>query len=231
MLKFYYFMVGFKSRRNYWSCSAFATWCNKTFGTRDKPKAGTLKEFYDYKTSAKTVSPILYWFVETFLDTIQDIIYFPKDVLYHIKYKFANRFISKTHVISTTLPVGDWHDCDSRISSGLFLLIVNFVEKEKAHMHRISMGGPKKTNREDGIAYLDWEIGLGDDGGTDQVASAIEIKEIYSWIKDVYPNRFTPIAPTHMMHLVGLNIRIVGVMKKNATHIICLSRKPMKNKK
>jgi len=51
--------------------------------------------------------------------------------LYDIKFKFKNRFITKSFLIDTKLDKNVWHDTDYRMLYGNMQLLVEFVEKEK----------------------------------------------------------------------------------------------------
>jgi len=192
-MKIYHYLVGYKSRYNYWSCSTFANWCRKKFGMVKKPGAATMEEWDDWRDTNRENSRFLYWVTETLFNKLQDIVNFPQDVYRNLYNTVHNIFISKSHLIVTGLTPGDWHDCDSRIRHGLFTLLVDFVEHEKAHMHRNAYFNDEvaKSDREDGIALLDWEIGLGEES-PQQSIDAKEIKEIYIWIKDVRPARADP---------------------------------------
>lgn len=194
--KIYRTLVGYRTRRNYWSCSDFARKVQEAHavGAGSKPKFGTLDDFKDWRQSFETDHPIVYWITEEGFDIAQDIVYFIPDVYHNVYAKLHNIFISKTHVIPTDLPLGQWQECSTRIEHGLFYLVVDFVEGEKAHMHSWSLEEgekPIKDKREAGLAYLDWEISLGDES-PHQAKAAQELKDLYLWIKDVYPNRPDP---------------------------------------
>ena len=70
-------------RSNYWSNGAFASWMLRTFAkvTSPRPKAATLKEWKEWKKSTQNASPFIYWFVEEFLDNLQNFINYPFDKL------------------------------------------------------------------------------------------------------------------------------------------------------
>lgn len=193
MKKIYHILRGWPSRYNHWSCSKFAHRIQEYFGI-DKPTAETLKGWRLWKDRNKIAHPTIYWITEEGFDIVQDILYFPHDVYRNVRNKLHNIFVSKSHFIVTNLPKGEWYDSDTRIVHGLFTLLVDFVEQEKAHMHRICADddeSPIDDNRLAGLTHLDWEISLGDES-LNQSKSAQEIKDIYLWIKDVYPNRPDP---------------------------------------
>ncbi len=192
-MKIYYLLVGWKSRINYWGCSTFAERCRKLFGIDKKPGAATSEEWIAWEEKNIKTHPISYWVIETLFNNLQDVVNFPNDVYRNFKHKFHNTFISKSHFITTNLKPGEWYDCDTKIREGLFTLLIDFVEQEKADVHRYAYfnDDEPKSNREDGIAHLDWEIAL-DGESPQQAESAKEIKEIYIWLKDIRPNRPEP---------------------------------------
>lgn len=189
---------GFRTRRYYWSCSKFARWIDRAFGVPVKPKYATLEEWKMYRELCKNNPSrkvrVGYWIAETGLDYIQDIILFPYDVYRNIRYYIRNRYITKTHVLPTSLKPGQWYDLDTRILHGVFTSLVDFVEQEKGHMWNITRSNDESTfssKRQSGLAYLDWEIGLGDEC-PNQSAAAKEIKELYTWWKYQRPQRPDP---------------------------------------
>jgi len=203
-------MTGYRSRWSYWSNSKLAYWIQKKAGMEKDPVAASSKEWRLLAEAKQKVSPVIYWITEEGFDIAQNFVYFPKDVYRNVYAKLNNIFVSKTHYIVTKLPRGQWHESETRILHGLMELLVDFVEGEKAHMQDIAFHHnedeiPKiKDRREAGLAYLDWEISLTYDedypGGSDenkgkptpQAENAKDIKEIYLWWKDVYPNRPDP---------------------------------------
>jgi hypothetical protein len=172
------------------------------------PFAATMEDWDKIKQRKKSVNKVIYWITEEGFDIAQNIVLFPKDVYRNVYAKLHNIFISKTHYLITNLPKGEWHDCNTRILHGLMETLVDFVEKEKANMMIFDEDFNPKTStpREAGLAYLDWEIALTKDEDyfgitkddpefgkpTDQALAAQEIKDIYLWWKDVYPNRSDP---------------------------------------
>lgn len=191
-MKLYYFLVGYRSRWHHWNCGGLAHWLQRTLGMVPKPSSATGQGWNEWRDANRKSHPITYWITEELFNGLQDVVYFPHDVYINFYNKFRNAFVTKTHIIPTNLKIGGWYDCDTRIVKGLFALLIEFVEQEKANMQRWSHSGEEpKTNREDGMTYLDWEISLGEESKS-QAASAEEIKEIYLWVKDVRPNRPDP---------------------------------------
>lgn len=205
--KFYYWLVGFRSRPNYWSCTAFTAWLRIKFNVTKKPNAATSQGWCEWtKSNEKNIG---YWITEEGLDYLQDFILFIPDVYRHIRIYITNRFIDKPHYINTKLEKGHWYEIETRILNGLFEMLVDFVEVEKAHMQQISdyykeneEKNPRlrlfhrrvkfnTPSREDGLKYLDWEIQLGEESSI-QADTAKIIKELYLWWKDKRTSRIDP---------------------------------------
>ena len=147
------------------------------------------------------------------LDTIQwKIRHWVSELIWAIRY----RTIDKYHVIKIHSLKPDYYDTDTRLLHGMFDLLVDFIEGEKAHMELVF--GEKKTwkekfyfkflpscltprSRERGLRYLDWEISLKDTPTQfpeeipiykSQSEIAQTIKDLYIWWKDVRPLRKDP---------------------------------------
>ena len=189
-------------RIKYWTNSKFADWLR---GTK-KPNALGLGEWDKWKKEAKQKHPARYWLAEEGLDYIQDFVSFPKDVYNKISYYINNRWITKTHALTSNMKKGDYYDLDTRIIECLFDELVNFVEVELAWHHVIwSEKGTAPWWRrvfrfrawrspQHGIAYLNWEITLKYDEDWDkdnerygqptpQAEAAKEKLALYNWWK------------------------------------------------
>jgi hypothetical protein len=182
-------------RSNYWSCSKFA---DRIRGTA-KPHALGLEEWDEWTEAAKKAHPFRYWLADTALNKLQDIIYFPRTVYRSIDGYLDNRFVVKTHCLTSDLKKGHWYDMDTRILHSLFGGLVQFVEMELSGMNRIGKGKKPRYSRKDGLEYLDWEIGLTYEDEetkeakpTPQAESAKEVKRLYLWWKDERPKRQDP---------------------------------------
>lgn len=189
-------------RIKYWTNSKLADWLR---GTK-KPRALGLGEWDKWKQEAKQKHPIRYWLAEEGLDYIQDFVSFPKDVYNKISYYINNRWISKTHALTSNMKKGDYYDLDTRIIECLFDELVNFVEVELA-WHRVAWSDKEKApwwrrvfrfrtwrSPEHGIDHLNWEISLkyNDDWDKDnerygqptpQAEAAKEKLALYNWWK------------------------------------------------
>ncbi len=197
-------------RIRYWSGSKFAKWVRGKFGNRVKPNALGFDEWVDWDDDYYKEHPFVFWFTEEFLDRVQDVVMWPSDLYHSIRYKFVLRFIDCKHVLNTRLDKWQWHDCDTRILHGLFETLVDFVEVEKAHMSLICdpevrthkwyqfkfLRWNRVRSRELGIKYLEWEMTLEKGEPMEcnpaQAFAAREQYELYTWWKDVRPNRPDP---------------------------------------
>lgn len=161
----------------------------------DPPSCADSKGWRAFDKHCKENFPIRYWLNETLIPNTWDVVInFLKELRNQIRY----RLTEKLHIIDTKLPAG-YYDVDSRILHGMFSLLVDFVEIELAWMQKISMKDYKKPwyhfkrfrNKEFGLEYLNWEIGLGEES-QHQSDSAKEIKELYFWWMTTRPNRKDP---------------------------------------
>ena len=93
------------SRITYWSCTDFSDWVRGT----SKLKSGTAEEWHAWRKKARTAHPVRNWLAEEALDKIQDIFYFPYDLYYDISCYISNRFVYKTHYLSTGFKPGNYY--------------------------------------------------------------------------------------------------------------------------
>jgi hypothetical protein len=207
--------LGPRTHANYWSCSKFARWITKTFANFEKPSAETAEGWDAWNRENKTNHPFVYWLAEEFLDKVQNVVTLPSDIWNTFRYKTKVRFFDKLHYLPTRLKPGEYYDLDTRILHGLMESLVDFVEVEKAHMQLWSHPKEKRPlryrfpllrfksfrSRELGMKYLEWEMSLDqpnvDEYGFDQsnprqANDAKEIVALYTWWKDVRPNRPDP---------------------------------------
>lgn len=192
-------------RGRYWSCSQFA---NHVRGTT-KPKALGMEEWDQWHEKAKSAHPWRYWIAEQALDKVQNVIWWPVDKLHGVKYRFANRFVTKSHALTSTLKKGEWHELDTRILHCMFNELVNYVEVElawsniawdtearkkyKAPFHAVGLFRMRVWRSEQaGLDHLKWAATLVDEQTnqpTSQASSAQQIIEMYNWWKYVRPQR------------------------------------------
>lgn len=202
-----------KSR--YWACSKFADWLRGT----QKPYSATAEEWAAWEKTAKT-KKFRYWLAENGLDYLQNFIYWPADRINDARCYVHNRWIIKSHAITSNLKRGRWHDFESRLLHAAFDEFVNVVEIELAWMFVVSSKEERKKYKtpwyrtvfrmglwrcpEAGTAYLKWASELKNDEDwvkkndpnywqpTHQALAAQEIFLLYQWWKEERPKRVDP---------------------------------------
>ena len=204
--------------RNYWTCSKFADWIRGT----TKIQCGTGKEWHEWEEAAKARYPVRWWLAEEGLDKLQDIWCYIPERINNVRYYINNRWVTKTHALTASasdIARGEWRDVGDRFLPCLFNELVDFVEVEQAWHHvvwdeeaRKKYGTPwtrsffrLRTWRcpEAGLDYLKWAMTLTNEEFLDegkkheakptyQAKAAKEILELYTWWKEVYPNRPEP---------------------------------------
>ncbi|MCP5016333.1 MAG: hypothetical protein GY938_13835 [Ketobacter sp.] len=190
-MKLYNTLVGHKSRPSYWSHSRIAVYLRRKSGLIAKPDAAEMDEWTRIEEADRKSNPIMHWVIEEGFDYAQDFIYFVPDIYQNVKHKCRYYFVDQSHVLQTKLKRFEWHSVDEKIFHGVMEELVRFVEEDKSHMQTMDRETIATNKREDGLAYLDWEISLGEESPSQSV-TAKEVKEIYLWYKDVYPNRVDP---------------------------------------
>jgi hypothetical protein len=190
--------------RDYWACTKFADIIR---GCK-KPEALSSKDWRAWNKKCKEDHPIRFWIAEEALDKIQNFLYYPIDKAYNVKCWFLNRFVTKTHALTSNLKRGEYHEIDTRIIHCLFDELVNFVEVEKAWM-QVAWGHEDddspwwsvgwfrtRTFRSAklGLKYLEWETTLTNEDGTltPQAETAKVIIDMYNWWKFIRPGRPDP---------------------------------------
>lgn len=224
----------YRHRSNYWSCSNFASWVRGT----GKPTAASPKDWKAWEQICRENRPLRYWLAEEFLDILQNIVYFPYDVYHEIRSYINNRYVHKTHALTSNLKRGQYHELDDRLLHCMFDELVNFVEIEKAHMQRWldDTGKWKKIPRrcpEAGIEYLTWEANLtfGSDGymvpddesygkPTLQAEYAKKILELYNWWKEIRPQRRDPYEESGWTDYCNHNPDFIGRDKRKQSKIL-----------
>ncbi len=202
--------------RNYWTCSKFADWLRGS----DKPTAATGKEWGQWKRASKEKHPVRYWIAEEGLDHLQDVWCYIPERINDVRYYINNRWVTKTHCLTahpSDIKRGTWRDVGNRFLPCLFNELVDFIEIEQAWHHCLWDDEARKKYRypwwrrwyrqwrcpEAGIDYCKWAMTLtnaeflDDDQKhlaepTYQAKAAKEMLELYTWWKEVYPNRPDP---------------------------------------
>lgn len=164
----------------------------------------SMEDWDEYHADLENNHPYLNMFINA-VGNAQDIVMYPLDKLHEARTYIRNRFIDRIHLIDTGLPKGKFHECETLMLHGMFAILVDFVEIQKAWSEVIWNEAPvpfwvnprikllrwfKFRSRELGLKYLDWEISLGPNGGgMGQSDAARETKELYIWWKDIRPAR------------------------------------------
>jgi len=204
--------------RNYWSCTKFADWIRGT----SKPSSADGRGWRLWEESAKAAHPVRYWIAEEGLDYVQKFIDYIPSKIRAVRYYINNRWITRSHALTAhprDIKPGNWRDVGNRFLPCLFNELVDFVEIETAWMTVVFSEEERKKylvpwwrlrgirgwrSREAGLAYLDWAASLtySDDWvdpndpnfgkPTRQALDAQEVKELYLWWTEVYPNRQDP---------------------------------------
>ena len=165
-------------RSNYWSESHLSAWLFRISGAKAKPEFATAKEWVEWRKNSKQSHILVHWFTQEFLNKLQNVIYWPYDIINNIRYYMINRFISKTHIIKTGLRPGQYHGVENKLLNGMFTELVDIIEIEKAWHHTVcDKNASKKFKRpwwakwqllrwsdwrcpEAGLALLEWESSL-----------------------------------------------------------------------
>lgn len=200
--------------RSYWNCTKFAS---KIRGV-PKPKAATMEEWDAWHQEAKSMHPVRYWIAEEGLKKLQHLVFTPRRILDDLQSYISNRFVVKTHALTSTLKRGQWHEFEERLIYCIFDELVNYVEGELAWKNIITDDDVRKKygipkffsfrnwrNPNLGLDYLKWETTLVMDEScglspedhnygkpTRQAETAQTILKLYMWWKYERPNRPDP---------------------------------------
>ena len=179
-----------------------------------KPYAATMKEWREWRKRAKSEEPFRYWLNETVPEFLSNIWTTVTKPFNDLRYWIRCRFFDKYHMLNTGLKPG-YADCDTRMLHGMFNLLVDYIEVEKAWMHVVFDKDERAKRKHPwwshgltrfkafrdvaaGLAYLNWEMSLDDpkldeyERSDTQAASAREQLAIYNWWKQIRPNRPDP---------------------------------------
>lgn len=162
------------SRSNYWAHSKPVKWVRNKVGL-GYLNCGTSEEWAAYEKKCKIEHSIWDWLTDDFIDKIQDVVCFPKDLLDAMWYALNARFWDKYWMAGSDLNKWKYHEINTRMLHCNFELLVNFIEYEKASLS-YWCGNKKKRpwyldtkpfkywfDRRDpaaGLAYLEWEMSL-----------------------------------------------------------------------
>ena len=161
--------------RNYWTCGKFADWLRGTA----KPNSATSEEWNKWNNDAKAAHPFRWWLTEEALDRLDDAWNYIPSKISSVRYYIDNRFLTKTHALTSTLAKGQWHEFEERLLHSTFDTFVDFIEIETAWSHCMwNDDAQEKFNMpwwrgqwytrwfrrwrcaEAGVAHLEWEMTL-----------------------------------------------------------------------
>ena len=163
--------------------------------------------------------PVRYWIVEEGLGKVQDFVTWPKRKVGDVRNYITNRYVSKTHALTSKLKRGQWYEYEHRLLHSMMDSLVDYVEIEEAWIY-VCWGDEerkakyKPTTRfwwnewrcpEAGVHRLKWAASLvldkdmGVEEGspnygkpTGQAIHAQEILALYTWWKVTRPARPDP---------------------------------------
>ena len=203
-------------RHNYWSCTKFADWVRGTpkrgaltsdgwAEWEDEAKGYHPVRYWIAEEALDAIQNFIWWPV--------DKIY---DVKYYVNNRFVTRTHCLTAHPRDIKP-GQWQDVGNRFLPCLFNELVDFIEIETAWHHIAWDEEARKKYRapfwasgwfrwrvwrcpQAGLDHLEWEMTLTNTDWCDkddpeygkpthQAIKAKELKELYTWWKEVYPNR------------------------------------------
>lgn len=191
--------------------SRFIKWLNF-----DRLKLGTADQWDEWETEYQKQAPTRYWLTHR----LPYLTWYPVKWKYDTVRDWVRYRVRPYHIVNTGLPP-QYYDTDTIILHANFNLLKDFVEKEKASMHRwctpdaklkssISLPPKRdKINPLDGIKYLEWETTLDApedpaDANPSQAEAAREILELYTWWVFDRPSR-TEIEPPEQPEQEGKN--------------------------
>jgi hypothetical protein len=188
----------------------------QVFGGLEQPKSATMEEWNQYHRDAKAKNALIDWVAGKGLTKLQNLVYFPHDVIYAVRIYFTNRFIDKAHYLPSRLTPGEWYDIDHRMMHSMFEALVDYVEVEKAWMviandetgkyktpwwtaHHLLRWGRLPRGPEAGLEHLNWEMSL---TGEDQRHADIAKEQcaLYMWWKYERDLRVEPYDLKHLTH-------------------------------
>ena len=191
--------------RNHWKSSKFVKWIRGY----EKPHALTWQGWDEWEKETRAKYPVRYWFAEDFVPKVQDFVTWPATKIRDIRHYINNRWITRSHALTSNLERGQWHDLDTRLMHCMFDELVNFVEIEQAWMQVMWGDNDKKYQvpwyrrkpfglrvwrcPEAGVDRLLWAAALEEQGQpTRQAIDAKETLELYRWWKEKRPARRDP---------------------------------------
>lgn len=154
-------------------------------------KARSSNDWDTWKKEMKEKYPIRYFLNQDFEATFIWPITMPlQRAIDWVQYRTTKRY----HIVSTGMKPG-YSDVVEKMLHVNFNMLKDFVEKEKAQMFNVFGANDvyKHNDKNAGIAYLVWEMGLEDDeswaGNKVQAKNAREQYDLYNWWTNERPFR------------------------------------------
>jgi hypothetical protein len=119
-----------KSRYTYWTHAKPVDWIREKFGP-ERPTYATAEDWDKYREEWETKYPRLNWWTDDFIDRIQDVCYFPRDLWKHIYHKLNARFNDQYYLGKSDLNKWEYHEIDTRMLHINFQMLVDFIEVER----------------------------------------------------------------------------------------------------
>lgn len=186
----------------------------------------------EFRAKFKKEARIRYFFTKILGEKFRLIGFILTELVWSIRYRTIRRF----HLVDTKLNPG-YHEIDERMLHANFELLVDYVEIECANMATVFNDEARekhwgwrdkipsvlrikeRRSRELGMKHLEWETTLSrpslnkDERNPGQAARAVQAIILYTWWKDVYPNRQEIESPDRGEH--GLSILSAQWKKDN----------------
>lgn len=175
------------------------------------PTALTMEGWDDYTKLFKADRPIAYFFTETISDFLYGVI-----LRFDLFFRATHCWFARYDLIRTGLAKTKYHEADNLLLHGMFSVLVDFVEVELASYYCATLSKEERKQYNVPRRHFLWtnwrspEAGMkelermvaevapdGDNLGEHyarQARSAKEILELYTWWKNVRPNRKDPYA-------------------------------------
>lgn len=166
-----------------------------------------MEDWDKWDLAAEEAHPIRYWIVEEGFGKVQDFVTWPARAWGNVRHYLTNRYVTKTHALTSTLKKGQWHEFETRLLNCSFDSLKDYVEIEEAWHHvmcdREAAATYNTTRRfwwnewrcpAAGVDHLKWaaalvldaDMGVAEDSPefgkpTNQALNAKEILALYTW--------------------------------------------------
>jgi hypothetical protein len=179
----------------------------KKWASMDRPSSAGWGEWDSINAHCRKQYPIRWFILETLSDWFRGHVgHRISATVWWIKYRTTHRY----HVLTIRSLAPGYADADTRLLHAAFSLLVDFVEIEKAWMHRFSGAKSQRLwqwtrwfrrrlrDPQSGIQYLEWEASLDspaiplEEQSSAQAVAAREVISLYTWWTRQRPKRVDP---------------------------------------